>query len=138
MSLSRLSPSEVAYLKVIHRMNESNETSSVSALARKFKVKLPSAVEILSKLETKGLVVRKRWRVPQLTKRGEKLAELVMHQHRVLEVYLNEKLGVNSDMSCAQAGKIDYLFDTDVIEKMCRVLNRPATCLHGFPIQHED
>jgi DtxR family Mn-dependent transcriptional regulator len=119
-------------------MNESNETSSVSALARKFKVKLPSAVEILSKLETKGLVVRKRWRVPQLTKRGEKLAELVMHQHRVLEVYLNEKLGVNSDMSCAQAGKIDYLFDTDVIEKMCRVLNRPATCLHGFPIQHED
>jgi DtxR family transcriptional regulator, Mn-dependent transcriptional regulator len=138
MSLSTISPSEVAYLKMLHRMNERNETTSVSALAQKFRVKLPSAIEILSKLEKKGLVIRKPWKVPQLSKRGAILSEQVMHQHRVLENYLNAKLGMSLDTSCEEASKVDYLVGSDVIERMCKALNRPSRCLHGFPIQHGD
>jgi DtxR family Mn-dependent transcriptional regulator len=138
MSLPDLSRSEVAYLETIYRLNETHETTSVSALARKFGVKMPSAVEILGKLERKGLVVRKPWGVPELSKRGAALAESVMHQHRILELYLNKKLGLSSELSCAQAGKIDYLLDSNVIDRMCKALNRPSRCVHGNRIQHGD
>ncbi len=133
-----LSRSEVAYLETIYRLNETHETTSVSALAKRFGVKLPSAIEILDRLEKKGLVVKKPWRIPELSKRGIELAESVIHQHRILELYLNKKLGLNSELSCTQASKIDYLLDSDVVERMCKALNRPSRCLHGNPIRHED
>jgi len=138
MSFPDLSRSEVAYLETIYRLNETHEISSVSALAKRFGVKLPSVIEILDRLEQKGLVVRKPWRTPELSKQGTELAELVMHQHRVVEVYLNKKLGMSTESSCAQAAKIDYLLGSDVVEKMCKALSRPARCLHGNPIQHGD
>jgi Mn-dependent DtxR family transcriptional regulator len=119
-------------------MNETNQDASVSALAKKFGVRLPSTIEILSKLEKKGLVVRKPWKIPELSRRGSTLTALVMHQHRILEVYLNRKLGVDSDLSCDQAGRVDYLMDSKVIQRMCQSLNRPAKCLHGYAIHHQD
>ena len=138
MSLPDLSRSEVAYLVMIYRLNEADEKTSVSTLAERFSVKLPSAIEILRRLEKKGLVARKPWGVPELSKRGMALTELVMHNHRILELYLNKKLGVSSKLSCTEASKVDYLFDSDVIEKMCKVLERPSRCLHGNPIRHDD
>jgi DtxR family Mn-dependent transcriptional regulator len=133
-----LSRSEIAYLEMIYRMSETHDAASVSALATRFGVKLPSAIEILEKLEKKGLVVRKPWRIPELSKRGTALAESIMHQHRILELYLNRMLGLNSKLSCTQASKIAYLLDSKVIQRMCKALNRPARCLHGHPIQHRD
>ena len=138
MSLPDLSRSEVAYLVMIFRLNEAHQKTSVSALAGKFGVKLPSSIEILRKLEKKGLVIRKPWGIPELSKRGKALTELVMHNHRILEIYLNKKLGVNSKLSCTEASKVDYLLGNDVIERMCKVLEKPSKCLHGNPIRHDD
>lgn len=138
MDAPELSRSEVAYLETIYRLNETQEKSSVSALAKRFGVRLPSVIQILDKLETKGLVVKKPWGVPELSKKGNELAESIIHQHRVLESYLNKKLGLSSELACTQATKIDYLLDRDVVEKMCKALNRPNRCLHGNTIRHED
>ena len=138
MDTPELSRSEVAYLETIYRLNETHEKSSVSALAKRFGVRMPSAIEILDKLEMKGLVIKKPWRAPELSKRGIGLAESIIHQHRVLESYLNKKLGLSSELSCTQASKIDYLLDKSVVERMCKALNRPNRCLHGNAIRHED
>lgn len=138
MSLTDLSRSEVAYLQMIYRMNETREKTSVSALAKRFGVKMPSVIEILDKLEKRGLVARKPWGVPELSRRGTTLTESVIHQHRILELYLSRKLGLSSELSCAEAGKIDYLLDREVIESMCKALKRPSRCFHGKPIRHGD
>jgi Mn-dependent DtxR family transcriptional regulator len=138
MNMRDLSRTEVTYLETIYRMNENHVDASVSALAKKFGVRLPSAIGILDKLEAKGLVIRKPWRIPELSKRGATITESVMHQHRIVELYLNKKLGVDSKLSCVEASKIDYLLDGEVVEKMCIALNRPSRCLHGYPIQHGD
>jgi len=136
VNLSRLSRSEVAYLEAMYRLNESHDSASVSTLAKRFEVRLPTAIEILDKLEQKRLVVRKPWKIPELSKRGILIAESVMHQHRIVELYFNTKLGLDSNLSCVEAAKIDYLLDPTVVEKMCKVLNRPSQCHHGNPIQH--
>ena len=138
MYFSQLTRSEIAYLEAMYRLNETDDVASVSTLAKRFDVRLPTAIEILDKLEQKRLVIKKPWKVPELSKRGIVIAESVMHQHRIVELYFNAKLGIDSDLSCAEASKIDYLLDPTVVEKMCKVLNRPNQCLHGFAIQHRN
>lgn len=133
-----LTRSEVAYLETMHRLGESHDAPSVSALAKRFGVRLPTAIEILDKLEEKGLVTRRPWKAPELSVKGKKLAESVMHQHRIVELYLSRNLGLNQEKSCAEASKIAYLLDKKVIEKMCKALNRPTHCNHGNPIRHRD
>jgi DtxR family Mn-dependent transcriptional regulator len=138
MNTPELTRSEVAYLETMHRLGESHDAASVSALAKRFGVRLPTAIEILNKLEEKGLVIRRPWKVPELSIKGKKLAESVMHQHRIVELYLSRNLGLNPEKSCSEASKIDYLLDEIVIQKMCKALNRPTHCIHGYPIRHRD
>lgn len=136
MKLSDLSRSEVAYLQAMYRLSESNDSASVSTLAKRFEVRLPTTIEILDKLERKRLVVKKPWKIPALTRRGIAVAESIMHQHRIVELYFNTKLGLDSKHSCTEASKIDYLLDPDLVAKMCKVLNRPNQCHHGNAIRH--
>ena len=130
--------SEVVYLEGMYRLNESHDITSVSALAKRFGVKLPTAIEILDKLEEKGLVIRKPWKVPELSKRGNSVAERLLHQHRIVELYFNTTLGLNSATSCSEASKVAHLFDKSVIRKMCKSLHRPKQCMHGYLIRHTD
>jgi len=136
LKLSDLSRSEVAYLQAMYRLSESNDSASVSTLAKRFDVRLPTTIEILNKLERKRLVAKKPWRVPELTRKGIIVAEAIMHQHRIIELYFNSKLGLDSKQSCAEASKIDYLLNPDLVAKMCKVLKRPTRCLHGNAIRH--
>jgi Mn-dependent DtxR family transcriptional regulator len=103
MNTVDLTRSEVAYLETMHRLSESNDATSVSALAKRFGVKMPTAIEILHKLEKRGLVIRKPWKVPELSVKGKKLAESAMHQHRIVELYFNRNLGLSPDKSCSEA-----------------------------------
>jgi DtxR family Mn-dependent transcriptional regulator len=138
LSTPELTRSEVAYLETMHRLSESHDAASVSALAKRFGVRLPTAIEILNKLEEKGLVIRRPWKVPELSRKGKTLAESVMHKHRIVELYFSRSLGLNSEKSCTEASKIAYLLDKTVIERMCKALNRPTHCIHGYPIRHRD
>jgi DtxR family Mn-dependent transcriptional regulator len=138
LSTPQLTRSEVAYLETMHRLSESHDAASVSALAKRFGVRLPTAIEILNKLEEKGLVIRRPWKVPELSRKGRELAESVMHKHRIVELYFSRSLGLNSEKSCTEASKIAYLLDKTVIERMCKALNRPTHCIHGYPIRHRD
>ena len=122
----------------MYRFGESHDATSVSALAKRFDVRLPTAIEILNKLEEKRLVIRKPWKVPQLSSRGKVLAEFVIHQHRIVELYFSKNLGLNSETSCAEASKVAYLLDQSVIERMCKALNRPSRCIHGNVIRHRN
>lgn len=65
------------------------------------------------------------------------VAESVMHQHRIVELYFNTKLGLDSEVSCAEASKVDYLLDNAVVEKMCKALDRTSRChpWQSYPIQ---
>jgi DtxR family Mn-dependent transcriptional regulator len=138
MNLSDLTRAEVAYLQTMYRLNESDDIASVSVLAKKFDVRPPTAIEILRRLQAKGLVTQKPWKAPELSTRGMAMAESIIHQHRIIELYLNTTLGLSSQTSCSEATKIDYLLDKTVIAKMCKALNRPTQCHHGNPIKHQE
>lgn len=138
MPKSPLSSVEASYLKKLYRLHELDRAPSVSVLAADFGVALPSVIDVLQKLEKKGLVRRTPWKAPRLTPAGLALAKRIIHNHRILEVYYGETLGLDDVYACAEASKIDYLIGSRIVGRMCETLHRPARCLHGFTIVHDN
>ncbi|MEM0482878.1 MAG: metal-dependent transcriptional regulator [Nitrososphaerota archaeon] len=131
-NLSRL---EAVYLATLHKMADDMRTGT-SALAVRFGVRESSVVDVVKRLEEKGLVMRKPWRSIALTKRGEALAEQLIHNHRVIETYFHRVLSLPVQLACSEAQKLDSLLSWRTIASMCRALNHPKTCIHGEEIKH--
>ncbi|MEM3382555.1 MAG: metal-dependent transcriptional regulator [Nitrososphaerales archaeon] len=131
-----LTSKETSYLLALWQLEEDKQKLSTGKLAKIFNVKAPSVIDILKKLESYGLVKRIPWKRIKLTKRGNYLALNIIHNHRVLEVYFNKFLSLDKETSCKEASKIDYLVGTKLIEKICKILNYPETCIHGKPLVH--
>jgi len=105
-------------------------------LARRFGVKPPSVVETLRRLEGRGLVERVRWRYLGLSRRGERVARLLIHRHRVLETFFNKELRLGPAASCKEASRIDYIISDAVVSRICSILGYPSQCMHGRPLAH--
>lgn len=132
VELSRL---EAAYLVALHKMGGGGRTGT-SALAEMFGVNEASVVDVVKRLEGKGLLVREPWRSITLTKRGETLATQLIHNHRVIETYLHRILDLPAGLACSEAQKLDNILDRRTVVSMCRALNHPTTCIHGEEIKH--
>jgi len=130
-----LSQREADYLITLLKMGVSGRTGT-SALAAKFGVREPSVIDVVKRLEEKRLLVRDPWRSITLTRRGELLAEQLLHDHRVIETYLHSILDLSAELACSEAHKLDYLLDRKTITSMCRALECPAHCIHGEEIRH--
>ncbi len=101
-------------------------------LAEFVHVSEPTAYEYSARLAEKGLILMKKGMI-KLTEKGSELAVSIIKAHRVLEMlfYLN---GLSIDESCQECSKIDYLLDSDAIEKLYKRLGEPKSCPHGRPI----
>ncbi|MEM3437459.1 MAG: metal-dependent transcriptional regulator [Nitrososphaerales archaeon] len=136
MQKIKLTSTETSYLLALWQLKEDRRELSTGKLAKIFNVKAPSVIDTLKRLESYGLVRRIPWKRIKLTKRGNCLALDIIHNHRVLEVYFNKFLSLDKETSCKEASKIDYLVGIRLIEKICKVLNYPETCIHGKPLVH--
>ncbi len=136
MSNFTLTKPEASYLSEVYRIIEEGREPAVTLLASRFGVKLPTVIDVLEKLERKGLLVRERWRAPKLTRTGIRVASSILHRHRIIELYFSRKLGLAQQLACREAAKIDYILDDIVVARMCRELNHPDKCFHMKPINH--
>lgn len=133
----RLTPFEAAYLMAIFRINEGGRVASSGHLADFFKVKQSSAIDMLRRLESNGLIKRKLWQEVKLTYLGLSIATKFIHNHRVLEIYFTDRLGLSKNISCREASKIDYMIGDRVIRKMCSEIGYLEKCIHGKPVMHK-
>jgi len=130
-----LSRVEAVYLVTLHKMADELRTGT-SALAAKFGVRESSVVDVVRRLEEKGLLIHEPWRSIALTRRGERLAEQLIHNHRIIETYLHQVLNLPAKLACDEAHKLENLLYRKTIASMCRTLNHPTTCIHGEEIKH--
>ncbi|GBC75367.1 Iron-dependent repressor IdeR [archaeon HR06] len=133
----KLTFTEVSYLLKLLRLKEENQSLSTGKLAEAFSVKPSSAIDVLKKLEIYGLIKRNPWRSIELTKKGNSLALEIIHNHRTLEVYFKEVLGLKEEICCKEASKIDYLLSREVINSICKLLGYPNYCIHGKRLLHK-
>ncbi|QMU56121.1 MAG: metal-dependent transcriptional regulator [Candidatus Mycalebacterium zealandia] len=126
------------YLKTIYELAECSDKVTTKAIAEKLKVSSPSVTEMTRKLAAKKLLVYKPYHGVKLTKAGEKVALEMIRHHRLIELYLQEALGIPWDRVHAEAEKWEHFISEDVEDRMDAKLGFPKVDPHGAQIPTRD
>ena len=121
------------YLKAIWKLREEGRVTT-SALALELDVSPASVTGMLKKLASLRLIEHEPYRGATLTKAGERVALEVIRHHRLLELYLQEALGVPWDEVHAEADRLEHHLSDDVEARIDEALGFPTHDPHGDPI----
>src|SRR5215468_12680360 len=97
------------YLKAIYALKTSGVEVNNSALANYLDVSPASATNMVKKLAELALVEYTPYQNVTLTPLGEQLALEVLRHHRLIELYLHEKLNLPWDQVHAEAEKLEHV-----------------------------
>ena len=127
------------YAKAIYALQQ-RESSVVTtnALAERRGVTAASASGMVKKLDTLGLVQHEPYRGVALTEEGERLALEVLRHHRLLELYLAERLGMPWDRVHDEAEVLEHVISEELEALIAAKLGHPTRDPHGDPIPTAD
>jgi DtxR family transcriptional regulator, Mn-dependent transcriptional regulator len=129
-----LSRSVEDYLKAIYSLQEQGDVASTSAIAQLLDVQPGSVSGMVKRLAEAGYVEHERYRGARLTELGEREALRIIRRHRVLETYLNQRLGYSWDDVHAEAERLEHAASDELIDRMASALEHPSHDPHGAPI----
>jgi DtxR family Mn-dependent transcriptional regulator len=130
ISSSRSSISREDYVTTIYRLREVYGSAKLLDISRELGVKPSTASKVISRLEREGLVKRQKYREVVLTEKGEEIAEKIIRKHRIAEVFLVYKLGVDIFDTHYYAHYLEHLPD-ELIERIHVFTGSPRKCPHG-------
>ena len=122
------------YLKAIYALEAARERVTTSALAGRVGVSAPSATAMTKRLAELGLVERAPYRGVALTESGRLGALEVLRHHRLLELYLVNRLGLSWDEVHAEAELLEHALSEELEAKIDAELGYPTHDPHGDPI----
>ena len=130
----RLSRNEQDYLKGIYLLSEEEEFVSVKKIAGYLNISVPSANEMIKRLEKKFLVNHYAYKGIKLTEDGKYEALFILKAHRVWEYFLVNKLGYQLDDVHDDAELLEHNASAKLVERLYKYLREPAVCPHGSEI----
>jgi DtxR family Mn-dependent transcriptional regulator len=133
-SRTKVSPSAEEYLLTLYRLESSGERVGSSQLARMFGVKAPSVTGMHRRLDQRGWVKYRRYRPPQLTDEGRRVAVRLIRRHRLLETFLVNMLGYSWDDVHDEVQGLEHAVSDQLLGRIDEVLGRPKFDPHGDPI----
>ena len=119
------------YLKTIFYLQKDSEAVSTSSLAERLHIKDASATAMIKKLAANDYVNYSSHRGVNLTGSGERIALGIIRKHRILEIYLNEKLNVSKDKVHGEAEKLEHYVSEDIMTKIENVVGERKFGIHG-------
>ena len=129
------------YAKAIYALEDAGSgrgAVSTTALAERLSVTAASASAMMRKLGELGLVDHVPYKGVRLTPGGMRLALEVLRHHRLLELYLNEALGLPWDRVHAEAEVLEHVLSEELEELIAAKLGHPTRDPHGDPIPSRD
>src|SRR5689334_2309480 len=93
---------------------------------------------MVKKLDALGLVRHEPYRGVELTDEGERLALEVLRHHRLLELYLAERLGMPWDRVHDEAEVLEHVISEELEALIAATLGDPTHDPHGDPIPSAD
>jgi DtxR family Mn-dependent transcriptional regulator len=133
-----ITPAHEDYLKAIYLLSSGGEEVTNSALANHLGVAPASATNMVKKLADLGLVTYERYQNIALTSAGEKVALEVLRHHRLLELYLHDKLNLPWDQVHAEAERLEHVLSEALEDAMAAALGNPTVDPHGDPIPSKE
>jgi len=105
-------------------------------LSKKLKIKPPTALDLVRRLEKKGMLESNRGMIIP-TEEGIKRYGIIIYAHRIIECALKDS-GESDVDSCLEAAGYDYLVSANLVSEMDRLLGNPETCPHGKKIIRDE
>ncbi|MDQ6773276.1 MAG: metal-dependent transcriptional regulator [Candidatus Dormibacteraeota bacterium] len=129
-----LTRSQQDYLKALYHLGGGASLVNTSQLAERLGVSPASATEMLGKLAALALVHHDRYRGAGLTAEGETVALEMVRHHRLVEMFLVEKLGFGWDEVHEEAELLEHVISERLEDRIFQSLGRPQIDCHGDPI----
>lgn len=125
-------PSE-EYLEAMAMLEQlGRPVPTVSEVAQKVRVRPPSAVQMLRRLERRGLVDYLDREGVRLTAKGRRVGQRMVRNGRLMEVFIDRELGLPKELGVAHA--VEHSLSQAFTDALCARLGHPDKCPHGYPI----
>lgn len=126
------------YLKNIYKLQAEAAPVSTKAIAERMGLSPASVTSMTKKLHQLELLDYTPYRGVTLTGRGEKVALEIIRHHRLLELYLNQKMGMEWHKVDAEAEELEHVLSEELEAAMDHALDYPTLDPHGDPIPAKD
>lgn len=133
-----LSSAHEDYLKAIYLLMAEGNKVNNSALANYLEVSPASATNMVKKLAELDLVEYEPYQSIMLTPAGMQVALEVLRHHRLLELFLHQKLNLSWDLVHAEAEKLEHVLSETLEDAIAAALDDPTVDPHGDPIPTKD
>ncbi len=128
------------YLRTIYFIYENQKDKSQGIksveIARELKISKASVSDMIKKLIRKKYLRAEPYSNIYFTKKGLKEAKRIMHNHRVIEVFLKDILNCDLRKVHEEAHKLEHTFSEYTIKKLDKFLSNPMISPYGKPIPH--
>lgn len=126
------------YLKAIYLLMAEGQKVNNSALANELDVSPASTTNMVKKLAELALVEYEPYQSITLTAAGRQVALEVLRHHRLLELYLHQKLNLPWDQIHAEADRLEHVISEALEDAIAAALGNPTIDPHGDPIPSKD
>ena len=126
------------YLKAIYLLMAEGQKVNNSALANELEVSPASTTNMVKKLAELELVKYEPYQSITLTEAGRQVAVEVLRHHRLLELYLHQKLNLPWDQIHAEADRLEHVISEALEDAIAAALGNPTIDPHGDPIPSKD
>ena len=137
-SSPRLSKQIEDYLKNIFKLQQESSPVTTSAIADCMDISAASVTSMVKKLDHQGLLTYKPYKGVVLSSKGEKVALEIIRHHRLLELYLNQKMGIEWDKVDVEAEELEHVLSEELEAVLDKELGYPTLDPHGDPIPAKD
>ena len=123
------------YIRAIFMLSaQKNRVIKTKELADELTVSSASVTEMITKLETAGLLENEPYYGFSLTKTGILEAFKILRKHRLLEKFLVDTLKLPKDEVHAEAHKLEHVISDKALSKIADLLKNPKCCPHNSRI----
>jgi DtxR family transcriptional regulator, Mn-dependent transcriptional regulator len=129
------SPAVEDYCKAIFTLeSRAEQPVATNALAERLGLTPGSVSAMLKRLGELGLIEHHPYRGVRLTEEGRRVALEVIRHHRLLELFLAEKLEMSWDRVHAEAEVLEHVISEELEQLIAEALGHPTIDPHGDPI----
>lgn len=126
------------FLKKVFLLQEEERRVSTNELAKALAISAASITDMAQRLRDAGLIDYRRYYGVRLTERGQEIALRVLRRHRLIELFLVQRLGYAMHEVHDEAERLEHAVSDRFIEALADDMGQPALDPHGDPIPAAD
>ena len=122
------------YLKTIYKMEEKGQTVTVTSLSRTFGVSKSTVSNMIKKLVIMEMIDSSPYKPILLSSLGRKKASEIIYKHRLIELYLVQKMNFELDEVHEIAEEVEHITNAKFFKRIQKILGARDVDPHGSAI----